>query len=260
MTPGKGSGHASTIPHCRPCCPVPSPVRSRTPSGYRAPCKATARTPPEPRPPWFSLALYRFEDGRRRASPTIANGHGSTAVSDRRREASGGPLSATPDQPQDALRSRDGRRASFRAQRRFAYVRYHRIYRQTSRQGHPHRGAQTPGVPRIRFRRNRHRAGWRPAGAPPQGQGRKPRAHRRSFRFHGNLRHRPHALGDARPPQRGQRASPCVVRRPHRGGAQRYRRELRRAARGAGRARPSFQKRHRHRGVRSSHRGGDSSP
>jgi glutamine---fructose-6-phosphate transaminase (isomerizing) len=54
------------------------------------------------------------------------------------------------------------------------------------------------------------------------------------------LRHRPHALGDARPPHRGERASASRLPRRHRGGAQRHRRKLSDAEAAAERGRPRF--------------------
>ena len=68
------------------------------------------------------------------------------------------------------------------------------------------------------------------------------------FNFEGRLRHRPHALGHPRPPERGQRPSAHQLRRPHRRGAQRHHRELRRPARGAAGGGAFLHQRHRYRG------------
>ena len=122
---------------------------------------------------------------------------------------------------------------------------------------HPHRRAPAPRVPRLRLGRDRaRRRGGRPvrreagrqAGQPPDG-------HRRPDAARGD-RPRAHPLGDPRPAERPQRASPPGLHGRHHGHPQRDHRELPRAARRAGGARPSTDLRDRHRGARPPRRGG----
>ena len=67
----------------------------------------------------------------------------------------------------------------------------------------------------------------------------------------GPLRHRPYALGHARPPHRRKRASASRLPRRHRGGAQRHRRKLSGAEAPADRGRPQLHHRNRHRSDRA---------
>ncbi len=67
----------------------------------------------------------------------------------------------------------------------------------------------------------------------------------------GRLRHRPHALGHARPADRGERAPAPRLHRPDRRRAQRHHRELPRAEARAVSAGPQVRHRDRHRGRRA---------
>ena len=71
------------------------------------------------------------------------------------------------------------------------------------------------------------------------------------------VRRRPHAMGHAWPPHRGERAPPSRLHRPHRGRAQRDHRELPRTEAGAAGAGTPVQNRNRHRDRRPPRRARD---
>ena len=71
------------------------------------------------------------------------------------------------------------------------------------------------------------------------------------------VRHRPHALGDARPSDRGKRASAPRLHRPHRRRPQRHHRELSRSEEAAAEGRAHLRHRDRHRDRRASRRARD---
>ena len=101
------------------------------------------------------------------------------------------------------------------------------------------------------FGRRRHRR-ERPSRAPPRrGQAQEPRAAALQPAPAGPRRHRPHALGHARPADRAQR--PPAHERARLGGPQRHHRELRRAARRADRQGPPLRDRDGHRGGGAPH-------
>ena len=134
-----------------------------------------------------------------------------------------------------------------------AHVRNRRLYRQASGCPHPARGPASARISRLRLGRHRGRQQGQAASRQAQGPG--PRARRpAAAEVQGHVRHRPHALGDPWRAERPQRPSPQRRHRPLRRGAQRHRRERRGAARATHRARLCLHLRHRHRGVRPSHR------
>ena len=132
----------------------------------------------------------------------------------------GGDASSKPREP---------RRTGSGHGRRSRHVRHHRLHRIETGRARPDRRAAAARIPRLRLRGRRGRArrtasrcGAAPASCPtsrtPSG-----RAARR------RLRHRPHALGHARPAHRGERPPAPRLHRPHRRRPQRHHRELPRA-------------------------------
>ena len=106
-------------------------------------------------------------------------------------------------------------------------MRHRRLRRPARRGADPARRAATPRVPRLRL--GRHRPAHRVGRGVRREEGRqahqpdRPPERRRSGRAPG---HRPHPLGDPRPPQRRQRASAHRLQRPAGADPQRDHREL----------------------------------
>ena len=90
-------------------------------------------------------------------------------------------------------------------------------------------GLAAARVPRIRLRRDRGGHERRAAAAALGGQAQEPGGEPRGGAAARRLRRRPHALGDPRPAQRGERAPAPGLHRPAGGRAQRDHRELPRA-------------------------------
>ena len=112
-----------------------------------------------------------------------------------------------------------------------------------------YRGYDSAGVAVVRNGADRSAAQRRQALAS-RGRARQAAARRR-------LRHRPHALGDARPADRGERASASRLHRHDRRRPQRHHRELPRAEARADRRGPQVRHRDRHGGRRAPGREGD---
>ena len=151
-------------------------------------------------------------------------------------------------------RERGDRDAARRRPRSDAEVHVrHRRLRGTAGRGPGHRGGAAPaGVPRLRLgghrggrERRAARAGARSASCSNLEESLRGGAAPR------RLRHRPHALGHARPAQRGERPPAPGLHGQHGGGAQRHHRELPRAEARLRRAGPPLRHRDRHRGGRA---------
>ena len=114
---------------------------------------------------------------------------------------------------------------------------------------------QTPRVPRLRLggcRSSEERTSRRHARG---GKARQPRRGRRDAPIGWQDRHRPHALGDARPPDRAERASARRLHVRDRGHPQRDHRELPGAEGATRRGRAQVLVGDRHRGRRAPSRG-----
>ena len=127
-------------------------------------------------------------------------------------------------------------------------MRDRRLRRRAPRAADPHRRAAPARVPRLRLGGRRHPRRRPGRGAPQRRQDRRARGRDRPGRGPRHHRHRPHALGDPRPPERGERA-PAPLR-PLRRRAQRHHREPPRAQEAPPGARPRLLVRDRHRGRR----------
>ena len=88
----------------------------------------------------------------------------------------------------------------------------HRVRRKPRLEGPPDRGPRAARVPRLRLGRHRAPRGRRPRVRPRRRQAREAQGARRPEQLPRDDRRRPHALGDARRRERGQRAPAHRVR------------------------------------------------
>ena len=135
-------------------------------------------------------------------------------------------------------------------------MRHHRLYRAQARRSGPPGRPATARVPRVRFGGRGCRPTGRDRPAPQRRQAVAPRGGDRGRPDRRRVRHRAHALGHARPADRGERPPPPRLHRAHRRGPQRHHRELPRAEARAAGARPRVRHRDRHRDRGAPHRGG----
>ena len=121
---------------------------------------------------------------------------------------------------------------------RISHVRNHRLHRTEGRRPRPDRRPAAARVSRLRLGRRRRRPRRRGRPAAKRRQAVESRTGHRRRSDHRRLRRRPHALGDARPADRGERPSAPRLHRQDRRRPQRHHRELPRseAANCSGRA------------------------
>ena len=109
---------------------------------------------------------------------------------------------------------------------RSQHVRNHRIHRRQAGPADSDRRAAPARVSRLRLGRRGGRPRRHDRAAPQRRQAGAARGGHRRQSARRRVRHRPHAMGDARPSDRGERASAPRLHRPHRRRPQRHHREL----------------------------------
>ena len=145
---------------------------------------------------------------------------------------------------------RNNLRKSAQSADEIIYVRHHWICREESGLAHPARRFAAAGISRLRQRGRGFGVWRRPARAQEKGENRRgARAAVEIRAGRGKPRHRPHALGHARPALGQKFPSATRSIRQNRDCPQRRHRKLRRAQTKTAQSRAHFQIGHRHRGA-----------